>query len=193
MAHPEHVPSSSAQPGTGATPGPLHGHSSEHGHGAGHEGGHGLAKYLYVVLALCLLSTMSFLTYSDLWPASLDTPLVKRLFMLAVSCAKALLVILFFMHLKDEANWKYVLTIPASFMSVLLVAALVPDIGMRVNGAFGVGGKYTRERLEHVGDERDTQIMERASRELEHATAGHTQTGDLHAEPSAESNEVPGE
>ena len=32
--------------------------------------------------------------------------------MMAVSCTKAMLVILFFMHVKYEANWKYVLTIP---------------------------------------------------------------------------------
>ena len=50
---------------------------------------------------------------------------------LAVSCAKASLVILFFMHLKWEANWKYVLTIPASIMSIFLMLMLVPDIGRR--------------------------------------------------------------
>ena len=35
------------------------------------------------------------------------------------------------MHVKYEANWKYVLTIPAGFMSIFLLLALVPDIGMR--------------------------------------------------------------
>ena len=35
-------------------------------------------------------------------------------FMMAVSCTKAMLVIMFFMHLLWEANWKWVLTIPAS-------------------------------------------------------------------------------
>ena len=49
------------------------------------------------------------------------------------------LVILFFMHVKYEANWKYVLTIPASIMTMFLVVALVPDVGLRVNGAFGWG------------------------------------------------------
>jgi cytochrome c oxidase subunit 4 len=42
-----------------------------------------------------------------------------------------MLVICFFMHLIWEANWKYVLTIPASLMSVFLVVALVPDVGQR--------------------------------------------------------------
>ena len=39
-----------------------HGHA-DHGHG-----GHSLAKYVWVFLALCFLSSMSFLTYSNLWP-----------------------------------------------------------------------------------------------------------------------------
>ena len=52
--------------------------------------------------------------------------------MLAVSSVKALLVILFFMHLLWEANWKYVLTIPAAMMSVFLVCMLIPDVGRRV-------------------------------------------------------------
>ena len=51
--------------------------------------------------------------------------------MMAVSCTKAMLVILFFMHVKYEANWKYVLTIPAAFMSIFLILALVPDVGLR--------------------------------------------------------------
>ncbi len=34
--------------------------------------------------------------------------------MMAVSCTKAMLVILFFMHVLYEANWKFVLTIPAA-------------------------------------------------------------------------------
>jgi cytochrome c oxidase subunit 4 len=50
-----------------------------------------------------------------------------------------MLVILFFMHLLWEANWKYVLTIPAAGMSVFLVCMLIPDIGLRVT-------KYSEER-----------------------------------------------
>jgi cytochrome c oxidase subunit 4 len=48
--------------------------------------------------------------------------------MIAVSCCKALLVMLFFMHLIWEANWKYVLTIPASIMSIFLLLMLFPDV-----------------------------------------------------------------
>ena len=42
-----------------------------------------------------------------------------------------MLVITFFMHMYWEANWKYVLTIPAAMMSVFLICMLVPDIGYR--------------------------------------------------------------
>ena len=43
----------------------------------------------------------------------------------------ASLVAAIFMHLKWEANWKYVLTVPASIMSVFLMLMLIPDIGLR--------------------------------------------------------------
>jgi cytochrome c oxidase subunit 4 len=95
----------------------------EHSHG-------GVGKYMMVFLALCGLTTMSFFTYSRFWPFQ-ETPVVGWVFMMAVSCTKAMLVICFFMHLIWEANWKYVLTIPASLMSVFLVVALVPDVGQR--------------------------------------------------------------
>ena len=114
----------------------THGHD-DHGHG-------GTGKYWAVFLALCVLTAASFFTYSDLWPFK-DTPSVGWAFMMAVSCTKAMLVILFFMHLLWEANWKYVLTIPAAMMSVFLVLMLVPDVGMR-------GRWYSEERLLHTAE-----------------------------------------
>ena len=128
-----------------------HGHEHSAGaagldpHGHEHTGEHGgIAKYIYVFLALCVLTGASFFTYSKYWPFH-DTPQVGWAFMMAVSCTKALLVILFFMHVKYEANWKYVLTIPAAFMSIFLILALVPDIGMR-------GRSASEERLQYMAD-----------------------------------------
>jgi len=100
-----------------------HGHEDHRHHG-------GLGKYLAVFVALCVLTGASFFTYSPAWPFK-DQPSVTWTFMMAVSCMKAALVIGFFMHLLTEANWKYVLTIPAAFMSLFLVLMLVPDIGCR--------------------------------------------------------------
>jgi len=108
-----------------------------HGHGHG-----GSGKYWAVFLALCLLTSASFFTYSDLWPFH-DTPSIGWAFMMAVSCTKATLVILFFMHLLWEANWKYVLTIPAATMSLFLLLMLVPDVGLRTR-------RYSEARWRHA-------------------------------------------
>ena len=106
---------------------------AEHGHGGT------IRTYVMVALALVVLTACSYWTYTPFWPFG-ESVAIKRIWMMAVSCTKAMLVILFFMHLKWEANWKWVLTIPASMMSLLLVLALVPDVGRRMHYA-------SRERM----------------------------------------------
>jgi cytochrome c oxidase subunit 4 len=111
----------------------IHGGQEENHHGAH---GHDVhvtptRHYIYVFLALCFLTTLSFCTYFDWW-RSIFTPAESRMLMMAVSCSKALLVILFFMHILWEANWKYVLTIPAAIMSMFLILMLIPDVGNRM-------------------------------------------------------------
>ena len=108
----------------------LHG-TDEHGHG-------GLGQYLLVFVGLCVLTAASF-AVGNSQNLRENAPGVMWATMMAISCAKALLVILFFMHLKWEANWKYVLTVPASIMSIFLMLMLVPDIGRRTN-------RYSEER-----------------------------------------------
>jgi cytochrome c oxidase subunit 4 len=124
-------------------PGDSHGHTDPHGehvhgghaHGEAHGDHGGVGKYVLVFVALCVLSSASFFTCSKYWDRIFGTdPFsdhVAWAFMMAVSCGKALLVVLFFMHVKYEASWKYVLTIPASIMAIFLGLALVPDIGLR--------------------------------------------------------------
>ena len=70
--------------------------------------------------------------------------------MMAVSCAKSMLVILFFMHVKYEANWKYVLTIPAAMMSIFLMMMLVPDVGMRMRNPTGGPPGVAQEQVMHL-------------------------------------------
>ncbi len=115
---------------------------SEHAHDDAHESHGGIAQYIYVFLALCVLTGASFFTYSSAWPFH-NEPKIGWAFMMAVSCTKAMLVILFFMHVKYEANWKYVLTIPAAFMSIFLILALVPDVGLR-------GHWLSEDRQQHM-------------------------------------------
>lgn len=110
-----------------------------------HDGDHGgTGKYWMVFIALCVLTTASFLTFFDFWNENIP-PNVSRTFMMAVSCTKAFLVMAFFMHLIWEANWKYVLTIPAGMMSIFLMLMLVPDIGCRYP-------HYSYDRLIHSAD-----------------------------------------
>jgi cytochrome c oxidase subunit 4 len=125
-----------------------HAHEGDHGHG-------GVGKYLLVFAALCGLTTMSFLTYSSFWPWR-NEPQVGWAFMMAVSCTKAMLVVLFFMHVLWEANWKYVLTIPAAMMAIFLAIMLVPDIGMR-------NRMVSQERALHMARGSDLKLLEQAA------------------------------
>jgi hypothetical protein len=63
------------------------------------------------------------------------------------------------MHLLTEANWKYVLTIPASMMSALLVLALVPDVGLRTR-------RYAEERWSGSAQQNDVALLREASAKL---------------------------
>ena len=142
---------------------------SEHSHGhdphLGYDGypvahaEHGVGKYILVFVALCVLTGCSFLTYFEFWRTHLN-PAVGWAFMMAVSCTKAGLVITFFMHLKYEADWKYVLTIPATIMSIFLTLALVPDVGLRVR-------KYSEERREFCATPADNKALVDASAVLQ--------------------------
>jgi cytochrome c oxidase subunit 4 len=59
-----------------------------------------------------------------------ENKLVLIVIVLAVAVAKALFVMLFFMHLKFEGNWKYVLLAPTIILAFGLPMALMPDIGV---------------------------------------------------------------
>lgn len=135
-------------------------HDAEAAHAEGH-GGPGV--YLAVFVALCVLTTMSFFTYSPLWPWR-DEPQVGWAFMMAVSCTKAMLVVLFFMHVLWEANWKYVLTIPAAMMAIFLAIMLVPDIGFRSR-------MVSQERLLYMARPSDEALLRQA------ATAAEAKAG----------------
>jgi cytochrome c oxidase subunit 4 len=147
----------------------AHGHAAEHStdsHG-------GLAQYIYVFIALCVLTSASFFTYSDYWPFP-NQPKIGWAFMMAVSCTKAMLVILFFMHVKYEASWKYVLTIPAGFMSIFLILALVPDIGMRGRWASEEREQLmANPRVEHKAPVRHSEPRNEHSTEAPAGGEGH--------------------
>ena len=103
-----------------------------------HKSHHGV--FVTVFVMLCVLTAMSFWIANS---ALMDNPIVGWTAMMAVSICKALLVILFFMHLWWERAWKYVLTIPALIMACLLVVLLVPDVGYRTE-------TYSKERRDNA-------------------------------------------
>lgn len=102
---------------------------------------------------------------------------------MGVSCAKAMLVIMVFMHLTWEANWKYVLTIPAAMMSCFLVLMLIPDVGLR-------GNKYSEERMVYAAD-KDPVHIEADGHGDSHGADGHAEHGEHGAESSAAHGEHP--
>ncbi|MCE9524832.1 MAG: cytochrome C oxidase subunit IV family protein [Planctomycetales bacterium] len=142
----------------------------EHDAGGHDAGGHGgVGKYIAVFIALCVLTAISYLVGNS---ATLreKTPGIMWAMMMAVSCAKASLVILFFMHLKWEANWKYVLTVPASIMSVFLMLMLIPDIGLRTRW-------YAEERWLYAPVPGEKHEGHEAAHEAAHEADKHS-TGD---------------
>ena len=120
---------------------------SDHSHQGAHSYEHEHVSawtYLAVFAGLCVLTLISFWLGNS--GVKQHSPRAAWAGMMAVSCGKAMLVILFFMHLKWEANWKYVLTIPAIMMSIFLVFMLIPDIGLRRE-------RYSEERIVHAAQD----------------------------------------
>lgn len=146
-------------------------HDSGHGHGddGGHDHAHGgVGKYVLVFIALLVLTLISFAVGNS---ESLrhNAPGTMWAMMMAVSCAKAMLVILFFMHMLWEANWKYVLTIPASMMSLFLLLMLIPDVGRRTD-------RYSEERWLYSADPKasvEETAGEHGKPASEHDHSGH--------------------
>ncbi len=87
--------------------------------------GHAKVHYFAVFLALCICTGIS---------VALDlvhlTPRLLVFLVLAVACAKALFVMTYFMHLKFEGRWKFIILAPTSILAVGLMTALAPDMAM---------------------------------------------------------------
>jgi len=82
------------------------------------------APYLKVFGALLVFTILEYAYASFL---KLDfAPLVTGL--LAMALIKAALVGWYFMHLKFEGRWVYLLLIPACLLAMIVVAGLTPDI-----------------------------------------------------------------
>jgi cytochrome c oxidase subunit IV len=92
---------------------------SDHEHAAE---SHGHVNYLVIFVALCVFTALSILFDVVDLSQTMKTALV-----LAVATAKALCVMMFFMHLKFEGNWKYLILAPTTILAIGLMVALGPD------------------------------------------------------------------
>ena len=87
---------------------------------------HHHVNYFVIFVALCVLTGLSVLT--DV--VDINNYLVLVVIVMAVAAAKALCVMMFFMHLKFEGRWKYVLLTPTVILACGIPLALLPDIGV---------------------------------------------------------------
>ncbi|MBI4431828.1 MAG: cytochrome C oxidase subunit IV family protein [Candidatus Omnitrophica bacterium] len=83
----------------------------------------GLASYIWVFAGLIFLTALEVLAVS----ADFSKTAVL-LFLLGTVAAKALLIALFFMHLKSEKWWVWLLPALPVLLSILFIFALFPDI-----------------------------------------------------------------
>lgn len=84
------------------------------------------APYLMVWLWLAGLTGIEYVYAAGLK----DFFLILLGGLLALAAIKAALVAWYFMHLKFEGKWVYLLILPALFLAVVLVLALIPDLAM---------------------------------------------------------------
>ena len=95
---------------------------------------HHHVNYLLIFVVLCIFTGLSVLCdVADMKGKEifgLNGTILLAFLVLAVAVAKALCVMLFFMHLKFERNWKYVFLFPTTILAIGLPLALLPDIGV---------------------------------------------------------------
>jgi cytochrome c oxidase subunit 4 len=83
-------------------------------------------NYLLVFGALCVFTALSVM--ADL--LHIDNKLLLIVIVISIAMAKALSVMAYFMHLKFERNWKYVLLAPTICLACGIPLALLPDVGV---------------------------------------------------------------
>jgi cytochrome c oxidase subunit 4 len=87
------------------------------------------APYLKVWAALAVLTLIEYY-YASIFK---NLFLILLLGLLFWAIIKAGLVGWYFMHLKFEGNWVYILIVPAFVLATILVLALLPDMALKEN------------------------------------------------------------
>ncbi|MBS0264724.1 MAG: cytochrome C oxidase subunit IV family protein [Planctomycetes bacterium] len=113
-----------------------------------HEQNHPHVNYWMIFGILCVLTVISWLA-DEIG----NKGLVLAIVVLAVATAKALFVMMYFMHLKFEGPWKYVLLAPTMVLALAIPAALMPDIGSHYYDF--EAPQITEDVASHDGDTHD--------------------------------------
>src|SRR5262245_30002014 len=101
-------------------------HAGDH---AEHEAHQAHFNCWIIFVILCVLTAVSALADKMTDWNYLNKGIILTFVVLAVACAKALFVMMYFMHLKFEGKWKFVLLAPTIILAMAIPAALMPDIG----------------------------------------------------------------
>jgi cytochrome c oxidase subunit 4 len=90
---------------------------------------HPHVKYWMVFAFLCAFTALSVLADEAKKHGMIRSYLIVIVIVLSIASAKALFVMMYFMHLKFEGRWKYLLLSPTVILAIGLPMALLPDIG----------------------------------------------------------------
>ncbi len=85
------------------------------------------APYLKVFMALAVLTAVEYY-YAAIFKDHFGVLVLGLLFLAVI---KAGLVGWYFMHLKFEGNWVYIMLVPAMILATIIVMALTPDMVLK--------------------------------------------------------------
>jgi cytochrome c oxidase subunit 4 len=132
-------------------------------HPASHaEHGHHHVNYMAIFIALCVCTVLSWLADQTLQWGLLSSRRIVAVLVLAVAVAKAQFVMRYFMHLKFEGRWKFVLLLPTAILACGIPLALAPDIGLHYYTPSTPQARMVAPAAEHGG----------AAEEAEHPATG---------------------
>ncbi|MEZ5941004.1 MAG: cytochrome C oxidase subunit IV family protein [Planctomycetaceae bacterium] len=131
-----------------------------------HDHTHHYVNYFGIFLALCVCTGISVLL--DVFKAEMLKSVLVFLVM-AVAVAKALFVMTYFMHLKFEGAWKFIILAPTAILAVGLMIALAPDMAMHYYTNDAPQVKWVG--AEHAEEVAETEHSEHSEHQHEHG--GH--------------------
>lgn len=86
------------------------------------------APYMKIFFVLLIFTIAEYL-YALVFKSAPFVWLILGLLTMAIT--KATLVGMYFMHLKFEGRWVYVMLIPAGCLAIILTTALIPDVSLQ--------------------------------------------------------------